>query len=189
MDADDAQAECSCIINSTSPSGKAAYFRPFHQVTGLMLLISHVWVQVETICGVTVASLSGLSYFILFRHTLFSWVHGNHAYHTIRHVLLTCQFEGFKIPHCFLFKCCSFAIILFLIIYKKNSKKTGRDRFLPKHWKKWKKHISSRTEETGFFHGRNRPSEETANPAMCAWLACALSRQQWTLMEGSYTER
>ena len=37
MDADDAQAECSCIISSTSPSGKAAYFRPFHQVTGLML--------------------------------------------------------------------------------------------------------------------------------------------------------
>ena len=104
MDADDAQAECSCIISSTSPSGKAAYCRPFHQVTWLMLLISHVWVQVETICGVTVASLSGLSYFILFRHTLFSWVHGNHAYHTIRHVLLTCQFEGFKIPHCFLFK-------------------------------------------------------------------------------------
>ena len=31
------QAECSCIISSTSPSGKAAYFRPFHQVTGLML--------------------------------------------------------------------------------------------------------------------------------------------------------
>ena len=37
MDADDAQAECSCIISSTSPSGRAAYFRPFHQVTGLML--------------------------------------------------------------------------------------------------------------------------------------------------------
>ena len=133
MDADDAQAECSFIISSTSPSGKAAYFRPFHQVTGLMLP------TLKKDAGKGSDRLSNLS--------------------------LTCQFEGFKIPHCFLFKCCSFAIILFLIIYKKNSKKTGRDRFLPKHWKKWKKRISSRTEETRFFHGRNRPSEETANPA------------------------
>ena len=144
MDADDAQAECSCVISSTSPSGEAAYFRPFHQVTGLMLP--------------TLKKDAGKGSDRLWN------------------LLLTCQFEGFKIPHCFLFKCCSFAIILFLIIYKKNSKKTGRDRFLPKHWKKWKKHISSRTEETGFFHGRNRPSEETANPAEGCFLRVWLSK-------------
>ena len=44
------------------------------------------------------------------------------------------------------------------------SKKGGRDRFLPKDWKKWKNPISSRTEGTIFFHGKTLPSEDTANP-------------------------
>ena len=40
----------------------------------------------------------------------------------------------------------SFALVC-RMKHKKNSKKTGRDRFLPKHWKKWKKHF--------FQDGRN----------------------------------